>query len=130
MKSQQAIRSTATLFGGDWSLDFANSWSDWEGGYLQLLAWSRQVGFISEQQAQAMERKAESSPEEARATFERALIIQRVIHNIFWTIAHGQPVESSDLLSLNRHISLVMGKLRLRQEGDAFQWGWEMQNNE
>src|SRR5262245_53957740 len=108
------------LFGGDWSLDFANSRSDWEGGYPQLLAWSRQVGLVSEEQAQAMGQKAENSPEEALATFERALTVQAVLHNIFWAIAHGKPAGSSDLASLNKQLSLVMGKLRIEQEGNAF----------
>ena len=32
---------------------------------------------------------------------------------------------SSDLVSLNGQLSPVMGKLRIEQEGDAFQWTWE-----
>jgi predicted RNA-binding Zn ribbon-like protein len=127
---QQAGRSTAKLFGGDWSLDFANSRGDWEGGYPQLLAWSRQVGLVSEEQAQAMGKKAENAPEEAQATFERALTVQAVLHHIFWALAHEKAVESSDLASLNRQLSLVMGKLRIEQEGATFQWNWEKQDDE
>jgi predicted RNA-binding Zn ribbon-like protein len=130
MKAKQATKSAVKLLGGDWSLDFANAWWNWAVDYTQLLEWSRQAGLVSEEQAQAMRRKAESSPEEALATFERAQRVRTVIHNIFWAIAHGKAVEISDLASLNRQLSLVMGKLCIRQEGGAFQWSWDTQDEE
>lgn len=128
MKAQQTTNSAVKLLGGDWSLDFANAWPDWATDYTQLLEWSRLAGLVNEEQAQAMGRKAERSPEEAQATFERAQRMRTVIQNIFWRVAQGKAVEARDLASLNGQISLVMGRLRIGQEGNAFQWNWETQD--
>lgn len=129
-KSKQTIKSAVKLLGGDWSLDFANAWRDWEAGYVQLLEWSQLAGLVNEEQAQALVQKAERSPEEALATFERAQTVRTTIQHIFWAMAHGKAVEVGDLASLNRQISLVMGKLRIRQEGDLFRWNWDTPDEE
>ena len=65
MKMEQGA-TTAKLLGGDWSLDFANTWWEWDTSYTHLLEWSQRVGLVGEQKAQAMAQKAEASPGEAQ----------------------------------------------------------------
>ncbi len=126
MKREQA--GGVKLLGGDWSLDFANAQGDWEANYTQLLDWSRQAGLVSEQEARVLAGKAEEFPQEAQDTVERAQALSGTIHGIFWAIATGLQVQTSDLAALNRQIALVLGKLRMVQVADEFQWGWDEQD--
>ena len=131
-QSQQAAQSPSTLFGGDWSLDFANSGEEWEDGYPQLLDWSQRVGLAPDDQARAMRRRAEQTPEAAQATFARARTLQAALHAIFWALAHGEAAAPRDLATLNQQLAQVMGKLRIEpdgQEGAVYHWGWERRDD-
>lgn len=122
MKTEQGV-ATVKLSGGDWSLDFANTWWEWETSYTHLLEWSQRVGLVNEQKAQAMAQAA--SPGEAQDVLARAISLRALIHSIFWALAHEQTADDDDLARLNALLPQVLSKQRVIRDEDKFTWDWD-----
>src|SRR5688572_23958533 len=84
------------LVGGSLALDFVNSRSGPAGGppdddaligYLDLLAWGRHVGCLSDSEATALRRLHRADPDGAEAAFHRCLEIRECLDEVFRALA-------------------------------------------
>jgi predicted RNA-binding Zn ribbon-like protein len=123
---------TFDLSGGALGLDFANTWSDrgrpeTDGlhGYPDLLAFARQTGGASEDEAARLAARAAREPRVAAAALGRALDLREAVYRIFSAIAAGRPPVAGDLDLLNAALPEALSHLRLAPRGSGFGWAWE-----
>jgi predicted RNA-binding Zn ribbon-like protein len=123
-------------------LDFANT-ADWHASdqpqetlndIPDLIAWGEAAGILAGHQARATARRANESPEAARAELARAIALREAIYRIF--VANetrsgtgsgsgtGGEIAAADLERLNRVLSQAMARAAVRPAGGGFAWGW------
>ncbi len=120
------------FIGGNASLDFTNTFDGSRKSTgkenlescADLVEWSRQAGFIDQEELERLMQIAEEQPGLAQEVFERAIVLRESIFWIFSHLAGGEPQVSSDLEKLNRELSLGMGRLRVEPSAEGFRWGW------
>lgn len=122
--------------GEDLCLDFANTVSgrkDLLGGrrdslhnYADLVAWARQAGALTNEQATELRSEAERRPEEAQATLEHAAGLREALYHIFSATLAAKPTPESDLAVLNSHVAHATSRLHLisRHQGKGCAWQW------
>jgi len=123
---------TFDLSGGALGLDFANTWSGRERpetddlrGYADLLAFARQTGTATEDEAARLAARAERSPREAAAALARARELREGLYRVFSAVAAGRPPAAEDLGLLNAALPEALSRLRLERRGSGFGWAWE-----
>jgi predicted RNA-binding Zn ribbon-like protein len=85
--------------GGVSCLDFVNTlaWRltdrpvEYLGSYEDLLAWGRQAGLLTPDEAEALSGWAATAPEEAGDTLTRAVALREAIHRVFSAAITGKP---------------------------------------
>jgi predicted RNA-binding Zn ribbon-like protein len=118
------------LIGGNLSLDFANSFYNWQSGYLNLVAWSAKNAIIEEETADSLIKTAKARPAEAYRVFEQAVKLSDLIYNLFSALAAGRKVAGEDLAFLNSLLKPVSEQLELVEKPVGFEWGWKKTENE
>lgn len=113
------------LIGGNLGLDFANSFYNWQSGYLSLVAWSAKNAIIEGETADSLIKTSKARPAEANRVFEQAVKLSELIHNLFSALAAGKPVATEDLTLLNSALERVRGQLELVETGEGFKWDWK-----
>ena len=119
-------------------LDFVNT-NDWHASsqpveslfsYTDLVGWCRQVGLISQSEAQGLERRAGELTAEANSTFARAIALREAIYRILTEQVNVRPATAADLGLLNEEIarSAVCWKLKPAAGGFAWEWDTETDN--
>lgn len=124
--------SNLDLIGGALCLDFANTADDhasdqpyeWLTSYEDLVAWSRHVAIVSDEQAAALLEFGAQHPEEAARIHHRAVELRDTIFRIFMAIAEGQTVPADDLEQLNAALAAALSHSRLVPSGDGYAWSW------
>jgi predicted RNA-binding Zn ribbon-like protein len=120
------------LLGGRLCLDFANT-VDWRGSdepvefltsYSELVAWSQQVGVLTEHQAQLLRQEAAGRPLDAVAVLERATALRETIYRILSAISHGYAPQGADLAILNAELSRALAQSRIVSAAEGFVWDW------
>src|SRR5438128_781338 len=92
------------LVAGELALDFANT----AGGarqpekeyllsYGDLVAWGRQAGALSAEEAAGLSREAARRPAEAAAVLRRAIALREAVYRVFAAQASAKPVAEADL---------------------------------
>ena len=94
------------------------------GAYADLVSWCQQAEIVDGPGAEAMLRAAARRPEEAVATFRRAIGLRETIYRIFKSVAAGQSPGASDIEALNGELALSLGRLRLVLRKKGFDWTW------
>jgi predicted RNA-binding Zn ribbon-like protein len=121
-----------TLLGGRLSLDFANT-ADWHASdqpvefltsYSELMAWSRHVGILTEDQVQHLVTEAARRPTDAAAVLQRAIVLREAIYRIFSAVSHGYEPPAADLAALNAELSTALTRSRIVPEEEGFAWAW------
>lgn len=122
-----------TLVGGRLCLDFANTTSG-RGGprrqehlrdYSHLVAWSRHVGLLGDEEAARLTAAAEADPARAEATLANAVALREAIHTVFLALAQGERPDPAALAELNRALAEGMSQARLMASPEGYSWGWE-----
>ena len=120
------------LLGGQLSLDFANT-ADWHASdhpiefltsYSDLVAWSQQVGILTDHQAQHLLKEAARRPEDATAVLGQAIALREAIYRIFSAISHGRPPQATDLATFNAELSEALAQSRIVSTAEGFVWDW------
>ena len=130
-----SVGETARTFefiGGQMCLDFANTLGGLRGGvtreylssYNDLVAWSQQVGSITEEQATSLLHKAEVHPDEATVVLASARRLREAIYRIFATIVVDKQPAEADLAVLNAELGKAMAGGRIVPVRDGFVWDW------
>lgn len=115
---------------GRWCLDFANTLRkrltahpvELLVSYAELVAWSRQAGVLTAQEARALLREANGRPEEAATVLRRAFRLREAIYAIFRAVVTRRPPEAADLATLNAALAKGMGRLRVVPKSKGFAW--------
>jgi predicted RNA-binding Zn ribbon-like protein len=114
-------------------LDFANT-LDWRGSdnpvetlnkYGDLLEWSTDKGIISGDVKNALLRKSEEKPVEARAVLEKAREIRENIYQMLSDTAHGRPIKTADLKGFNKALASMLSHSRLAPYLGGLRWDWD-----
>ena len=132
MVERGAHSSAFRLIGGCLCLDFANTAgshasehpSESLESYADLVAWSRQAGILSDDEAQHLLREAQRRPAEAAAVLDQARALREVIYHVFSAVAAGRAPAAADLGALNAALSVALARLCVAPTGDGFAWTW------
>ena len=120
--------------GGVSCLDFVNTlaWRltarpvEYLGSYEDLLAWGRQAGLLTPDEAEALSGWAATAPEEAGDTLTRAVALREAIHRVFSAAITGKPQDGGALSVLNHELSGALSRLRVAPAaGEAYVWAWD-----
>jgi predicted RNA-binding Zn ribbon-like protein len=129
---------TLNLIGGRLCLDFVNSVGarrfspsrkmtirdEKLNDYLDLLAWGRHAGALTNADAETLALEGSQHPKEAAAVFHRAIRFREAMYHIFHAkLSHKQP-NGADLLALNEEIRQARGAEQLVYEKTRFDWQW------
>jgi predicted RNA-binding Zn ribbon-like protein len=114
------------------SLDFANT-ADWHASdqpvesltsYPELVAWSLQVGILTESKAQHLLEGAARRPEEASAVLVRAIVLREAVYRLFSSIARGLSPAADDLATFNAVLSAALARSRIVPKEEGYTWDW------
>jgi predicted RNA-binding Zn ribbon-like protein len=123
---------TLEIVGGELCLAFTDT-VDWRKGehsqdlltsYADLVAWGRDVGILTDEDADHLLQQAEHRQAEANAVFERAIVLREAIYRIFEAVAGARSPESKDVDILNGALSEALARLQLVPTGEGFAWDW------
>lgn len=104
------------LSGGALCLDFANTvhcygcadLGEYLNTYHDLVAWSRHVGMITDDEAKILLRRAAGYPAEANSAHRRAIELREGIYRIFTITLKGQSPAQEDLAVFNNYLGKTM----------------------
>jgi predicted RNA-binding Zn ribbon-like protein len=114
-------------------LDFVNT-NDWHASsqpveslftYGDLAEWCQQIGLISLDEAQELQRRAGEIPAGAGAILVRAIGLREAIYRILTAHVNGKQIERADLDCLNAEIASAASSWKLKSAPKAFIWEWE-----
>lgn len=121
------------LVGGDLALDFVNTQTgppdgpvdgDALDGYDDFLSWSRQMGTMGEQQAEALALIARARPAAASAAFRKAVGARSYLWETFASLARQQEPSATLLDLLRDDATSSLRYARLARTAGGFGWDW------
>jgi predicted RNA-binding Zn ribbon-like protein len=98
--------------------------------YLDLLAWSRRTGLLTEAGLQAMIREGKRRATEAARVLSRAIALREAIYRICKAIVDQRSPQAADMQLLNQELARARGYERLVAVADGFDWQWAGERNE
>ena len=118
------------LSGGALCLDFVNTvhcygcadLGEYLNTYHDLVAWSRHVGTISDDEAKTLSRRAAGHPVEAKSAHRRAIELREAIYRIFTITLKGQSPAQEDLAVFNNHLAEAMMRSQIVKTQEGFYW--------
>ena len=125
---------TFEITGGALCLDFANTIDnrprdvprEFLHSFADLVAWSRQAGALTANQAAHHFRVGAQRPAAARATLRRVLELREALFRIFSAAAAaGRPALPADLVLFNAAAAHAFRNLRIGRRRRGFAWEWE-----
>ena len=115
------------LSGGALCLDFVNTvhcygcaeLGEYLNTYHDLVAWSRHVGAITDEEAKTLSRRAAGQPAEAKSAHRRAIELREAIYRIFTITLKDQSPAQEDLAVFNNYLGEAMMRSQIvkTQEG-------------
>jgi predicted RNA-binding Zn ribbon-like protein len=126
------------LVGGQLCLDFANTMStriealrhDYLSTYAELVAWSRHVQILTDNEAEVLLRSADRRPKPAADALSRAIGLREMIYRVFSAVAEQREPETSDLAALNTTLHEALPRLEIVPSAGRFDWTWVVENDE
>jgi predicted RNA-binding Zn ribbon-like protein len=126
------------LIGGRLCIDFLNSVGarriSQSGGitirdeklhnYLDLLAWGRQAGAVTNAEAETLAHEGSRRPKQAAAVFRRAIRLREALYHICKARLSRKQPKQTDLLVLNGELRLARDAEQLVFERAEFDWQW------
>jgi predicted RNA-binding Zn ribbon-like protein len=118
------------LSGGILCLDFVNTvhcygctdLGEYLNTYDDLVAWSRHVGTITDDEAKKVSSRANRKPAEAKNAHSRAIELREAIYRIFTITLEGQSPAPEDLVVFNNHLSEAMTRSQIVKTQDGYHW--------
>jgi predicted RNA-binding Zn ribbon-like protein len=107
---------TFKLVGGALCLDFVNTVGNWHDPaqreyltrYDDLVAWSQQVGTLTEVEARTLRHEASRRPLEAAQVLARAVALRTAIREAALAVAHDLPIDPATLAQLNQFVGELL----------------------
>jgi predicted RNA-binding Zn ribbon-like protein len=133
--SKERDAGSIKLSGGILCLDFVNTVhcygcadpGEYLNTYHDLIAWSRHVGTITDDEAKTLSHRAVVHPAEAKSAHKRAIDLRAAIYRIFTISLEGQSHTQGDLAVFNDYLGEAMMQSRIVKTQDGFYW--EMTGN-
>lgn len=122
------------LSGGQLALDFANTISrrdspektvDHLSTPHELIAFARQTGLLSADQAQALDRWSESHSRAAAQALRQALSIREATFRAFFSLANGKPAPQQDVKLLDETVREALRHRHIVRENGTYYWRWK-----
>jgi predicted RNA-binding Zn ribbon-like protein len=122
------------LTGGILCLDFANTISRRENpeqtkehlaNYADLVAFARQSGIVSSQQANELCAYAERHANSALRTFHEAIALRETLYRAFTAIARDQPPAADDLRRIGDVALEALQHRCLARDQGGYRWEWQ-----
>jgi predicted RNA-binding Zn ribbon-like protein len=128
--SKKRDAGSIKLIGGALCLNFVNTVNcygcadpgEYLNSYHDLVAWSRHVGTITDNEAKTLFRRAAGNRAEAESTHRRGLKLREVIYRIFTIGMEGQLPAREDLAVFNEYLAKAMNQSRIVKTQDGFFW--------
>jgi predicted RNA-binding Zn ribbon-like protein len=92
--------------------------------YLDLLAWARHAGVLTDRQSKRLAREYPGRANEATAIFRRAIDLRESLYRIFAAIALKSSAAPLHLRVLNEELRLARAAQHLAAGTDNFAWQW------
>jgi len=126
--SKKRVAGNIKLSGGALCLDFANTvhcygcadLGEYLNTYHDLVAWSRHVGTISDDEAKTLSRRAAGHPAEAKSAHRRAIELREAIYRIFTITLKGQSPAREDLEVFNNYLAEAMMRSQIVKTQEGF----------
>lgn len=93
--------------------------------YAELVAWGREVGVLSPDEAKRLLRRAGETPADAAATFARAAKLRFALARLFNAMTMAEEPPRAGLDGLNAAMKEAMPALRVVPGEAGVVWGWE-----
>jgi predicted RNA-binding Zn ribbon-like protein len=123
------------LDSGRLCLDFVNTYSRSSGehrhSYADLVAFARQAGLFSPDDAEWFSAEGERDPRAAAGVLRRALNLREALRAIFTAIAAGRRPSSANLALLNADLANSLPHARVlpsNRGNGGYVWGWHGRN--
>ncbi len=97
--------------------------------YLDLLAWSQQVGLVSAPEAERLQRRASEQPDEAAQVFARVAAVRSCLFRIFLAQGTGRELPHEDFAAVNEALGAALPALRLVPAEQGVAWGFTGDEN-
>ena len=128
--SKKRDAGSIKLIGGALCLDFVNTVhcygcadpGEYLNTYHDLVAWSRHVGTISDDEAKTLSRKAAANPAEANSAHKCAIELREAIYRIFTITLKGQSPSQGDLAVFNNYFAKAMMRSQIVKTQEGFYW--------
>jgi predicted RNA-binding Zn ribbon-like protein len=127
------------FIGGQIALDFVNT-VDWEdgnelkserlNGYDDLVAWARAARVIYGQEPAHLLEEASRRPAKAAAALAEAIVLRRVLRDIFSRLAAGKRPSRASIDSLNTQLQEAFSHLYLDLTAKEMTWNCEREKND
>ena len=98
--------------------------------YIDLLAWSRRTGLLTEAELQALIREGRRREAEAEAVLARALALREAIYRICKAIVDKRSPPAADIALLNQELARARAHEQLVAVAEGFSWQWAGGTNE
>jgi predicted RNA-binding Zn ribbon-like protein len=92
--------------------------------YGDLVAWARERGILSTQEAEQLAQDAVRRPMEAASTLARAMVLREAIYRIFSAVAAERSPEAGDMMALNIALASALAVLHIVVTEQGFAWAW------
>jgi predicted RNA-binding Zn ribbon-like protein len=98
--------------------------------YIDLLAWSRRAGLLTDAELQALIREGKRREAEAASVLARALALREAIYRICTAIVGKRSPQAVDMELLNQELAQARDHESLIAVADGFDWQWTGSRNE
>ena len=127
-------KSPFEFVGDDPALDFVNTVDNRDDperrkelidSYSDLLAWGREAGLVTQDEAERLRTKAAKASGQARAALRRAKTLREALYRIFGAIAEERQPSAADVALLDSFDKQAMAHRRIgREEQGGYGWRW------
>jgi predicted RNA-binding Zn ribbon-like protein len=92
--------------------------------YADLVSWGRDVGALTDEEADHLLEQAKHRQTEANTVLERAIAVREAMYLIFEAVADERSPALEDLGTVNRVLSETLARLRLVPMAEGLAWDW------
>lgn len=132
MAQETGLETTFEFTGGRLCLDFTNTLDGSRArpterllSYRDLVAWGRQAGVLTDQEARHLGQAALRRPAAAARALADAVALRETIYRILSAGLGGRSPDKADLTALNAALTQALSRLRVSPRGGGYVWEWE-----
>ncbi len=93
--------------------------------YHDLISFAQQTKSLVPEEAESLQRKAESQPKPAVQVLRAAILLREALFRTFMALAHGRPGPANDLEFLDKVASEALTHRHIVRVNHGYKWHWE-----